>query len=239
MGRAGRNPYSKAAAAMALVMGKAAWKRYNPWKKASNKGKGKYRRVGYYGRFNGGPGRELKFFNLANVNATGTVSSTGEIFPTVNNIGQGTNESQRIGRKCTIRSLQWHYTITLPVAASAIGDDVIRVILYLDKQANGAAALVTDVLYVADYNAFYNPENMGRFRILMDRSHAINATAGDANRFSKTYQGHFSKRCTVPLEFSQSTGALTEIKSNNIGVLFISMQGQATFDSVMRLRFNG
>lgn len=51
--------------------------------------------------------------------------------------------------------------------------------------------------------------------------------------------GSFYKKCNVPLEFSSTTGAITEIRSNNIGVLLISAEGTAKFDSSIRIRFTG
>ena len=50
----------------------------------------------------------------------------------------------------------------------------MRVMLYHDKQANGATAAVLDILESADYQSFNNLVNSGRFRILMDRTYAMN-----------------------------------------------------------------
>ncbi len=48
----------------------------------------------------------------------------------------------------------------------------------------------------------------------------------------------FFKKVKIPLEFSAGTGAITEIRSNNLFVLLISEAGAAGFESKMRLRFS-
>ncbi len=200
------------------------------------------RTAGYYGRFSK-PG-ELKFFDLdiddAVVAANGTIAQDS-----VNKIAQGVTEVTRVGRKCTIRAINWRWQIDLPILATAnssIGD-VVRVILYLDKQANGATAAVTDILESDDYQSFNNLANKSRFRTLMDREYTLTApsAAGDgaANDMSADrITDSFYKKCNIPIEFDATTGAITEIKSNNIGVLLLGLNGLAGFDSKMRLRFS-
>ncbi len=200
---------------------------------------------GYYGRYNVPVIKrgEFKFHDVAMDDAN--ISTTGTILQdSVNLIAQGTTESTRIGRKCNIRNIHWRYTIQKDAESVLGGDDVVRVILYLDKQANGAAAAVLDILETADYQSFYNLANSNRFRILMDKTWDMNAHAGGGNgtavdsfAFSRSTQ--FRKNCNIPIEFSSTTGALTEIRSNNIGVLTISERASTNFESNMRLRFTG
>ncbi len=239
----------RAAYGGAKMAGRSAWKRYNPWRKGGRWGpkgrnRGKMRISGYYGRYNKRASTgELKFHDLI-VDDT-VVSGAGAIDnPSINLIAQGTTESERIGRKCTIKSIHWRYDILYPQQSAVTGGDVLRVILYLDKQANGATALVNDILETNNYQSFYNLANKSRFRIYMDRTWAINANAGAGNgtandTFSKFKQGTFYKRCNVPIEFDSTTGAITEIRSNNIGVLMISRLGLVGFTSQMRIRFSG
>ncbi len=212
---------------------------------------GRTRVSGYYGRYAGSGGRssgELKFHDIdiddAAIAQNGTIQNTG----TINIIPQGVTEKQRIGRKCTIRSINWRYQITLDnkndLASSAVGDTV-RVILYQDKQCNGATATITGILETNDFQAFRNLANSSRFNILYDKTHSINYTAAGADSSTTFAQPgilrHYSffKKCNIPLEFDSTTGAITEIRSNNLGVLLLADQGNtSTFDSKMRLRFS-
>ncbi len=202
---------------------------------------------GFYGRYSyGARGGELKFHDVdaddAGISAAGTLLNTGSI----NLIPQGITEKTRVGRKCVVRSIDWKYNISkgiVPGSASSPGETV-RVILYKDKQCNGATATVLGILETDNYQSFRNLANSGRFVILMDRVHDINvlAAAGDGavnDESGLTRHYKFHKACAVPLEFDAAAGAITEIRSNNFGVLLLSKTGALTsFDSKLRLRFS-
>ncbi len=200
---------------------------------------GRYRTVGYVGS-----GGELKFHDVDLDDAV--VTNSGAVTASINLIAQGVTEVQRVGRKCTIKSIGWHYNYSLPeitAAGSPPPFDNLRVILFVDKQANGATAVVLDILETADFQSFRNLSNSGRFRTLMDKTFALNYRAGagitaSSDYPSITFNGTFYKNCNIPLEFSATTGAITEIRSNNIGVLLISSANVSGFASKFRLRFS-
>ncbi len=199
------------------------------------------RRAGFFGRF-AGPGGELKFHDLdiddATIATNGTISQAS-----CNIIVQGTSESQRIGRKCTLRSINWRFNIRLPEGtAVTTTSDTIRVIVYLDKQTNGAAAAVTDILESDDFQSFNNLSNKSRFRTLMDRTYDLNTDlSGDGTTVDSprlNMNDSFFKKINTPIEYDSTTGAITEQRSNNIGVLLLSKNGLCTFVSKMRIRFS-
>ncbi len=197
-----------------------------------------------YGRrasFQGG----LKFHDVTLDDAV--VASGGEVTPTINIIAQGITESTRIGRKCTITSIWWRYQLTLPVfdAVAVPGNpDVVRMILYQDKQCNGATIAVTDLLETANFQSFRNLSNQGRFIVFMDKVYNMNymtlasdnASVVSGNQVRRDYT--FFKKCNIPIEFNNTTGAIGEIRSNNIGVLMISQSGVSGLNSQFRLRFS-
>ncbi len=214
--------------------------------RVSARRKGYGRTSGYYGRFGQGPHAELKFHDIviddASIDAGVTVAEDS-----CNVIAQGTTESTRLGRKITIKSINWRFDITgtvRPNTAAPTGD-IVRVILYLDKQTNGAAAVALDILETADYQSFNNLANKSRFRTLMDRTYQLNvlsATGADATAEWKveSIQDSFFKKCNIVIEYDNSgtDGAITSQRSNNIGVLTISKNGVAGFLSQMRLRYS-
>ncbi len=189
---------------------------------------------------------ELKFHDIdvddATIAAGGTIQNTGSI----NLIAQGVTESTRVGRKCVIRSIGWRYTLEkVSTTTLTSGDETVRVIMYLDKQCNGATAAVTDILDTDDYHSFNNLGNSGRFRTLLDRTHTLNnpsltVLAGPNYAYGTTsVERSFFKKVEIPLEFSSTVGAITEIRSNNIGVLLLSKTGSlVNFNSTIRLRFS-
>ncbi len=210
--------------------------------------RGYLRRGGFYGRYAKGS-EELKFLDTSVDDAI--VSSSGDIQTsgTVNVIPQGVTESERVGRKCTIKKILWRYTVSLPeydAQATPENSDIVRIIMYVDKQCNGATATVGDVITSTDYQAFNNLANSGRFRIIHENVVVINySTLASDNSgvvSGSSHRKHFKmfKNCNIPIEYdsSASTGAIGTIRTNNIGVLLISKSGVAGFDSVVRLRFS-
>ncbi len=185
---------------------------------------------------------ELKFFDLDLDDAT--IATGGTITDSINKIAQGTTEITRIGRKCTIKGINWRYVITL-AGSTASGDttDVVRVILYLDKQCNGATAAVSDILESGDFQSFNNLANKSRFRILSDKNYTLKARSGGGDGTTEDYGedivvDSFYKKCNIPVEFDSTAGAITEIRSNNLGVLLISQTGKTGFGSKIRLRYS-
>lgn len=210
--------------------------------------RGYTRRSGWYGRYNMGrdSAGELKFLDRATNDAV--VANTGTFIDSMNLILQGATEIQRIGRKATIRDIDWRYTITLPLqdgVGTPIVGDQCRLILYQDKQTNGAAPAVLDILEtVLGVKSFYQLQNKGRFNILMDRTHNINYLTMASTGAGVTDQGQvtqfhtFKKRCSIPIEFSGATGAVTEMRTNNIGMLAISEAGICGLNGDLRIRFS-
>ncbi len=210
----------------------------------SSSQRGHLRVGGYYGRYaNGG---ELKFHDVdvddASITQAGTIQNTGSI----NLIAQGVTESTRVGRKCTIKSILWRYNITVPSigGGNVATGDTLRLIMYLDKQANGATIVATDLLESDNYQSFNNLSNSGRFRIICDKTMDCNITAaaGDGavnDTAPLSLSGTLFKKCAIPLEFSSTTGAITELRSNNIGIACWSKTGALlALDSKIRLRFS-
>ncbi len=187
-------------------------------------------------------GLELKFHDLdiddPTVSATGTIAQV-----TCVDIDQGITESNRIGRKVRVKMINWRMTVRLiPGSAPANTSDTCRVILYLDKQANGATAGVTDILESADYQSFNNLANKGRFRTLMDKTWDLQAMSGAFDGTNDQFgeniiNDSLYKKVNIPIEYSGATGAITELTSNNIGVLTISSEGICAFASKMRVRY--
>ncbi len=117
---------------------------------------GKNRTSGYYGRFNG-PNAELKFHDVDLNDAA--VSTTSEVIASINLIPQGVTEKTRVGRKCTITSIQWRWRISMfeeDAESLPAAPDEIRIILFLDKQCNGATASTLDLIETDGLRSYRN-----------------------------------------------------------------------------------
>lgn len=213
-----------------------------PAKKRRYNGKAGYTRTtGYYGRF-AGSNAEKKFYDTS-ISST-TVGSGGNILlSSVCTIPQGTGESARIGRKVTLRALNFRFVVTLPnTTLASATDDGVRVIVYHDKQCNGATASVTDILESADYLSFNNLANKDRFKILSDKVVDISATAGAYTGTNDTWGDRGVTRSVYlklnqPVEFSSTTGVISEIRSNNIGILAVTDAGRIKLEGRIRVRY--
>ncbi len=206
--------------------------------------RGRDRVGGFYGRY-AGRNAELKFKDL---DVDDAIVATGGVLTTsINLIAQGTGESERIGRKCTIRSIFWRGSISLPEGElqGAPGDaERFRLILYLDKQCNGAAATALGILETVGVDNYRNLANSGRFDILYDKRFTLNYLTLShfaVNSFSHSRMARdfsFFKKCEIPLEFDNTVGALTELRSNNLGLLIVTETGNGGLISSVRLRFS-
>jgi len=201
---------------------------------------GYIRSGGYYGRFTG-PNAELKFFDTAltfSVDATMEVPATGQLVL----IPQGVTESTRVGRKCIIKSIEVKGTIADAPAAAANAASSAYVWLVLDKQCNGAAAAATDVFTsTAAQTALINLANSERFVILKKWVWSFNSSAGVTTAYNNTRREfEYYRRCNIPIEFSSTTGAITEIKSNNLFLLAGAVGGDDTsgVTGICRVRFS-
>ncbi len=184
---------------------------------------------------------ELKFHDL-DINDTVIAAGGNIAASSVLLIAAGDTESTRDGRKMTVKKIGWKFLINMEAATGTISSETVRVILYLDSQANGATAAVTDLLASDDFQSFNNLSNSRRFRTLMDRTYSLNIPSCQGTTTSGmefAINDSFYHTCNIPIEYSATAGALTELRSNNIGVLLLAEVGIARFESKMRVRFVG
>lgn len=200
------------------------------------------RQSGYYGRYNNISSRanEVKFFDTALNLAMPLTASIGA---QLNLIPQGTTQSTRIGRTAVIHSIQFRGVMIHDPGAANTSNTAYMYIVQ-DTQCNGAAAGITDVLTSnAISTAMINLSNSKRFRILkrfVSPAHFGAADSGDANAIiPREYPIDYFKKCNIPIEFSSTTGAITEIASNNV---FVCRGGTSnntgTFVGTCRIRFS-
>jgi len=175
---------------------------------------------------------EKKYYDI-NTAVTALNSATGTMFSSwFLGLAAGTGENQRIGSRITLASI--HAQIKLAMytqAVPAVLAGTCRVLVWMDKQANGAAPTSSDLLQELtgggtdpDIFSFRNLDNASRFRILADKWVTLNPATQNAssgsNLNSRFVKFHFKVPKTT-INFSSTAGAITEIKSTNFGMLFI------------------
>lgn len=212
---------------------------------------GRFRRAGFYQRFGqqavaAGLTPEKKFFDTTLsflIDATGEVPASGQLAL----IAQGDTESTRDGRDVVIKSIQIRGHMNLAPAAAATCAGNTHMYLVLDTQCNGAAATAAGDggVFTADTFsvAMLNLNNSGRFRILKHWIHEWNPAGGATTAYNNVNQTfEFYKACEIKMTFSGATGAITEIRSNNLFLLAGASSGiddLVTVAGTCRLRFMG
>jgi len=193
-------------------------------------------------RFSGGGGKELKFLDT-NVNftvdATPEVPATGQLAL----IPQDTTPSGRVGRKVTVKSVQLSGILQYVPGADTSGGTMVTLALVQDTQCNGAAATATSVMGLPN-TTLPNIQYTSRFRILKKWRIEMNSSAGVSGAYAgclKSVDGY--KKVNIPLDYIGATGAISEIRSNNI-FLIASTDGYVTrsddvvtFDGTARIRY--
>lgn len=203
---------------------------------------------GFYGRFGGGARRlgnieENKFLDTTlgfNFDTTAEVPATGQLAL----IPQDDTQSGRDGRRCIINSIHIRANLTLVPGAAALPSGITKLILVQDTQTNGAAAAVADVFTGSLSTSMLNLSNSMRFKILKSWTHSWNPKAGVTTAFNNDAK-HIDKfiKCNIPLEFNGATGAITEMKSNNIFLLaqasVSAIDDLVVLAGTCRIRFKG
>jgi len=200
---------------------------------------------GFYGNYKqfarGGPnsGRELKFIDTEIVGqpivAAGTITL-------LNGVSQGTDFTQRIGRKTIIKSVLWNCGIR-PAGLTGPEGDFARLLVVYDTQTNsGSAPSATDILAVSDPFSPMNLNNRDRFHVLMDKKVAMQpvqyttgalTTGAPRNIYVSKY-----KKCHKEIIYSGTGGTVGSIQTGAIWLLVVSQTSNLTVhDSYFRFRF--
>lgn len=218
----------------------AALKRYKPTKKTRRRGSIDPIRHPVVG-----VGREIKWRD--NVFSLAPVKNTGDFFH-FSDMPQGPGFDRRVGRTVVITSVAVRYVLeNTPKDNISFGqaEDIIRIIIYVDHQTNGAAPLATDILQSTTVNSFRNLHNVARFSILADRQHVVvhGSASGDGtnNDFGSTFRPYtFYTKCNIPIIYTGTSGDIAGNNSNSVGafVLSFSPQEDAHLHGIARVRYS-
>jgi len=216
-------------------------------------------------RFKAPPGAEKKYHDFGIAPTTMTTAATANV-PThyqqssIVEIAAGDGANQRNGSKIMITDIDLRFAVAINRNSSPNWADVVagtlvwRFILYIDTQANGAIAPLSEffdtTLTTSPFYIHNNIKESGRFKTLMDKFINLDGIApfyeGGAGQWHQTEtQRVFKKhiKCNIPMNYGSNTGNLADIRKNNIGIFVFSAGGPAavTHKSISyraRVRFN-
>lgn len=142
----------------------------------------------------------------------------------LNGVATGADFTDRVGRKIVMKSL-YMKGIIKPIDNN-IGNTLCRLIVVYDKQPNGAAPGITDVLKSSSPSAQLNMNNRDRFNIIIDKMWAIGATSDAVQQAfaggPTVYTLKKYKRLNLETLYG---GTLSTIASINTGSLYMITLG--------------
>lgn len=211
--------------------------------RAIGKYRGRRKRPSSYPRIGRRLTPELKYKN--NVLSETMAVASGATFHALNLLTQGDSQSERIGMRFTVRSIEVNLQLAMAQGTTSANSLTVRVILFMDTQANGALTLVNDLLENTDNTqSMYNIEERHRFKIFKDFQVALSAPGlgwdGTSTRSSAMKKVvKFKKRCQIPIFYGAAASTITGVTQNNIQLLvFASATAPAsTYAGVVQLRY--
>lgn len=164
--------------------------------------------------------------NVAGVPAAGATQC-------INALGQGDSASNRTGNSVVGKNLQVKLTVQ---QTGATANQTVRVIIFLDKQPNGALPAVGGaggVLQTAgNYQAFLNDGARARYRILMDKTFSVQTSGPSIINYKK-----FIPLRDIQTRYGQNLGTVADIQTNALGILYIGDTSLSTLTYNIRYRF--
>ncbi len=187
--------------------------------------------------------KELKFFDTVVDDAI--IAPTMSIF-NLSVIPQGNGESERVGRKITIKKIHMTGIVTLTSPSSGVQtSDCLICMLVQDKQTNGAQFIATDLLDLDGFRSFRNLANSQRFRVLYKCQYGMRVQGATRIDEGQIIFGEdirivsIIRVVNIPIEYDNSAtdGRITSVRTNNIYWVTQSNEGILTSLISCRLRF--
>jgi len=149
-------------------------------------------------------------------------------------LGQGPGDYSRIGSKINITELSFSTYVQLGIGQQS---DTVRIMVIIDKYANGVAPIMGDILYnVAAGNSCSSPYKQGQrttYKILSDKIYNIHNDVVSSATANNLKLIRFRKKFKTPIQtqFYANAGAFTiaDIQKNSIFVVAFSGVGYVTF----------
>lgn len=197
--------------------------------------------------------REYKYIDTIRDGVVGdfTVGGRWEMYmPSLNLCSRGTGTTNRIGDTIRATKLEVRMHLEMPDKSSTTGGDstcgdLIRILIYQDKQVNGTAPINTDVILTQSILTQSNAFNEGRFNFLYDKVVEVHQTAGTRNPVGCIW-GHRYKHIDpicidleeLRIEYKSNFGTLADLAQNNIGIMCcVQFTGNLSIDINSRVWF--
>lgn len=197
--------------------------------------------IGSYGWLRRGK-PELKYTEADDGAAAG-IPTAGEIF-FLNPLQAGTGITDRIGRKCMMKSLLLRLGLYPSTTNSAPSGTIVRALIVYDAQNNSSAAgpNVSDILMTATWDSSMNLDNRERFKILWEKMFTVAATTYTTGALSAGSPRPIAyekwRKMNLPVIFSGVGAGTADIATGAVYMLLIAnINNTVVRDWRTRIRF--
>lgn len=174
---------------------------------------------------------EYKFFEVV----TNASPQNDEIIEdSLVKIAQGDTENTRDGRKIVVTGIHFRGFLVQDAAAA---NSATRIVLYVDKQPNGAVCATLDYFHGNNKQtqSFRNLDQVKRFRVLYDKTHVLNNNSATITSTRKAI--NINLKVNIPINYSSTLGAITELNESNIGLMTSCANASVDLDGIWRIRY--
>lgn len=151
----------------------------------------------------------------------------------LNGVDQGVGNAQRVGRSYTMKSLQYRFSTGNADGTGGSSGSAIRILIVLDRQANGAAPGVTDILNINNFQSTLNLSNNRRFLVISDKIHG--------NYNSNTTYGKDYKKLSLETVCSGTGATVASISRGSVYMLLslatATSTGSFSYQFYNRIRY--
>jgi len=166
----------------------------------------------------------------------------------LNLVTLGALNSQRIGNQIRISDINYRlkFDWTPLVFAGQATMPALRLMIVLDKQANGAAPAIEDVLTAGGTTAFRNMQQVTRFQVLHEDTFQFDTMIGasTAQAHGQAYKIWGKKAMNIPILFNDTVAGvaptIANVKTNCIHMFLIFsgvIQSDLTYSGTVRIKF--
>lgn len=155
-------------------------------------------------------------FKTVDFTDTNLATNTAGTIQLINGVTLGNDITNRVGRQVELRSVQLKGEVYCTLGGGV--DQFNRVMIVYDRQTNGAALTILDVLTSVSPVSLRNLNNRKRFKILMDKLLYNNASGEPGSAQPIEYY----RKLRHPVEFNANTFAdVRDIQSGSLYVITI------------------
>lgn len=153
------------------------------------------------------------------VAASYVLNTTGSV-ALLNGCPRGDNLSERIGRRITMKNITLR-GVAQGTTATGVSQ-LCRVIVVYDKQTNGVAPAVTDVLVSATGSAFMNLSYSKRFKIIIDKQFTVQSSLATDEKDISLYE---YRKLNDQVEFNNGdAGTVADITTGALWLITVGSE---------------